>query len=122
MPLDLLKTLQQADTRPATPDIRVTLFDSIDLAELNRIHTNLLAEFLDRRFQGEVCLRASRGTISTGTRLVGLNHVATDIHVGTTIDACEMEAAKAGKRIGIGSRINNHPGLDSSERPVPLRA
>src|SRR5947207_3802343 len=29
-----------------------------------------------------------------------------------------MEAAKASKRIGVGSRIKNHPGLDSSERAI----
>src|SRR6266404_1938296 len=104
MPLDLLKTLQQADARPmAVPDIRVTFFNCIDLAKPNRVYTKPLAEFLYGRFQGEVCLRTGRGAISTGTWLVGLNYVATDIHVGTAISAGEMEATKAGQRIGVGS-------------------
>src|SRR6266566_649478 len=33
-----------------------------------------------------------------------------------------MEATEASKRIGIGSRIKNHPDLDGGERAVPLRA
>src|SRR5947209_2637581 len=40
--LDLLKALQQADARPtSTHDTRVTLSESIDLAELKRIHPKL---------------------------------------------------------------------------------
>ena len=34
----------------------------------------------------------------------------------------EMEATEASKRIGVGSRIKNHPDLDSGERAIPLRA
>ena len=121
--LDLLKTLQQADARPtSTHDIRVTLSEGIDLAELKRIHPKLLAKLLHRRFQGKVGLRTSGCAIGAGTGLVGLHHVATDVQVGTAIDASEMEAAKAGKKIGVSSRIKNHPGLDSSERAVSLSA
>ena len=88
MLLDLLKALQQADARPAAKsDIRVTLFEGIDLAELERTHPQLLAEFLHRRFKCEVCLRTSRGAIGTCPGFVSLNHVATDIYVGTAIDA-----------------------------------
>src|SRR5437879_7230181 len=120
---DLLKTLQQTDARPpAKPDIRVTFFEGIDLTEMEWVHAKLLAEFLHRRFQCEVRLRTSRSTIGAGTGFVGLNHVATDIHVGTAVDAGEMEATQACKRIGVGSRIKKHPDLDSSERAVPLRA
>ncbi len=123
MLLDLFKALQQADAWPvAKPDMRVTLFDGIDLTKLKRVHLKLLAEVLHRRFQGKVCLRTSRGTIGAGTRLVGLNHVATDVQVGTAIDTGKMEATEASQRIGVGSRIKNHPDLDSGEGPVPLRA
>ncbi len=104
MLLDLLKTLQQADARPATAhDIRITLFEGIDLTELKRVHPKLLAEFLHRRFKCEVGLRTTRGPIGAGPGLVGLHHVATDIQVGAAIDASEMEATKASKRIGVGS-------------------
>src|SRR6266581_3897079 len=44
-----------------------------------------------------------------------------DVQVGTAINSGEMEATKAGKRIGVSSRIKNHPDLDSSERAIPLR-
>src|SRR5215467_5788937 len=109
MLLNLLKTLQQADTRPAAqPDIWVTLFERIDLTELDWIHLKLLAKFLHCRFHREVRLRTSRCAISTGTRLVGLNHIATNINIGTAINAIEMEATQASERIGIGSRIKNH--------------
>ena len=47
--LNLLKTLQQADTWPlASPGIRVSLFEGIDLTELKRVHSKLLAKFLYR--------------------------------------------------------------------------
>src|SRR5439155_9293355 len=121
--LDLLKALQQADARPAaTHEIRVALFEGIDAKELKRVHLQLLAEFLHRRFQGEVGLRTRWGPIGTGTRLVGLHHITADVQVGTAIGAGKMEAAEAGKRIGVGTRIEKHPGLDSGERPVSLRA
>ena len=74
------------------------------------------------RFQGEVGLRTGWGAIGTGTRLVGLHYIAADVQVGTAIDAGKMEAAEAGKRIGVCTRIKKHPGLDSGKRPVPLRA
>src|SRR5438445_1292265 len=119
---DLLKTLQQTDARPpAKPDIRVTFFEGIDLTEMEWVHAKLLAEFLYRRFQCEVRLRTSRSTIGAGSWFVGLNHIALNIHIGAAVDPGEMEATEACKRIGIGSRIKNHPGLDGSERAVPLR-
>src|SRR5947209_12463468 len=102
--------------------MRVTFFEGIDLAELKRVHAELLAEVLHCRFKGEVCLRTSRGAIGTGPGLVGLNRVAPDIDVGTAIGTGEMEATKASKRIGVSSRIKNHPGLDSGERSVSLCA
>src|SRR5438105_1168494 len=116
MLLDLLNTLQQANARPATThDMRVTLFEGIDPAELQRVHPKLLAQFLYRRFKREVRLRTERRAIGAGTGLVGLNHVAADIYIGTAIHAGEMEASEASKRIGIGARVKNHAGLDSSE-------
>src|SRR5215467_7027671 len=103
MLLNLLKTLQQADTRPAAqPDIWVTLVAGVDLAELDWIHLKLLAEFLHCRFNREVRLRTSRCAIGPGTRLVGLDYIAKNIHIGTAIDGAEMEATEDSKRIGIG--------------------
>src|SRR6266699_6392472 len=123
MLLDLFNTLQQANARPATThDIRVILFEGIDPAELQWVHPRLLAQFLYRRFKREVRLRTGRRAIGASTRLVGLNHVAADIYIGTAIHAGEMEASEASKRIGVGTRIKNHSGLDSGERTILLRA
>src|SRR5215471_3960185 len=96
MLLDLLETFQQADTGPATTHgIRVTSSQGIDLAKLKRVYAELLAEVLNRRFQGEVGLRAGRRTIGTRAGLVGLSHVGTDIEVWAAIDAGKMKATKA---------------------------
>src|SRR5690349_10991616 len=112
MLLDPLDTLQQANARPSIPpDSPITLFEGIDPAELKRIHSQLLAEFLHRRFQSEVGLRTCRSAIGPGTGLIGLHYIATDIHVGTAIDAGEMESAKASKKIGVSSRIKYYSGL-----------
>ena len=103
------------------PHIWVTLFERINLTKLDRIHPKLLTEFLHCRFHCEVRLRTGWCTIGTGTRLVSLNYIAANIHIGTAIDATEMKATKASERIGISSRIKNHSDLYSSERTVPLR-
>jgi hypothetical protein len=122
MLLDLLETLQQADAGPAAAhDIWVTLCEGIDLTEAERVHPKLLAEFLHRRFQCKVGLRTTRSAIGAGTGLVGLQRVAADVKVGTAIDAGEMEATQPGKRIGVGPRIKNYPGLNDILRAFLVR-
>ena len=122
----LLQRFAGADVVPFFADGRcVAGLQGIDSAELEGVHAQLLGHHVHVRFHGKRDLRLGRSAHMSARDVVGVDHVAVDLHVGYPVGSAAVigpPQVHPGLERAKRAAVEHNPGLPRPEPPVFFHA